>query len=375
MKKFFENIDFKLKRLKKPVYGLMFFICSLIIYGSLLSGCDVCDNTNEYKVEEGDIYFTAVPVNSNLPSIYRINADGKNLREVVKNGILTSRPTKDNKLVFLRENPDGQKVVVQSDIDGRNPKIIGDYSWSKQFNPIISPDGKYVAVMIGSKDLWIISNGTTYYKVSNKICENSMPVFSQDGTKLAFYEGYDFTGPLTVKTYSIVTNPPVLLSQSPVSQTGISSWKGEALIDWSVDGDNLTYLFSSSSASDMITISEWDNPGNSQSYEIPGFGAFQPSLSPDKTKLVFAGRDGNIWLRDLSASENKYLNLTGNSSQTVYNIYPQWSPDGRNVIYSKYFTDDLNIIHATLEIVSTDTDPPTVKVLSNNVLRGFWNRK
>ena len=342
--------------------------------GSLLIGCDVCKTNDVSTVEEGDIYFSAFPVSGTQPSIFRISADGKNLREILKNGTLYSPPSTNKKMVFLQQNANGVNVVFLCDIDGRNVKKIGDDVWGGKAYPILSPDGKKVTVSVGSKDLWLITDESNYVKITNKLCPNSLPVFSPDGTKLAFYEGYDLTSKLVLKVVDLNISPPTTVINTELS-SGIGSWNGEATIDWSVDGGFLTYIASSSPIVDSIKISPWDNPDNSKDYEIAGFGAFQPVLSPDRQKVAFAGSAGNIWIRNLLDNTTKYINVSGNSSQINYNIYAQWSLDGKSIIFSKYYKDDPTIMHATLEIANVETDKPIVRVLSNNVYRGFWNRK
>jgi len=344
----------------------------LIIAGSLLNGCDVCSTNNNVTVEEGDIYFSAIPVNRLQPSIYRIDTDGKNFREVTKNGMLFSPPSSNKKIVYLEEYLEG-KFVVLSDISGLNPKQIGDNSWTGKSYSVLSPDGKYVAVVVGLNDLWLITVGSGYQKITNKICQNTLPVFSPDGKKLAFYEGRDFSAPLTVKVFDLNSSSPVLVSQASYP-TGINPWYGEATIDWSKDGKSLTYIISPDTLSDLVYITEWDNPDNSTSYQISTFGAFEPVLSPDRQQIAFAGRDGNIWIKNLASTAKK--NITNVTSKLQYNLYPQWSSDGKKIIFSTFFNDDKNVLHGTLHIAEDlETDSPSIKVLSNNVYRGFWNKK
>lgn len=341
---------------------------------TLLSGCDVCETGPPVKQPEGDIYFSALPVNSIRPSIFRINSDGKNLKEIIKNGYLYSPPSSDKKLVFLQENTEGRNVVILSDIEGNNRREIGDMTWSgARSYPIISPDGSKVSVCVGARELWIIFNETNYSKITNKLCSNTLPVFSPDGSKIAFYEGYDLFVQFTFKVFDLKTTPPSLISQK-ICANGLLNWFGESTIDWTFDINSVTFSESPNLLADSVHITNGESQGSVKSYEVPGFGAYQPVLSSDKQKIAFAGRDGNIWIRDLIDNSNKYLNITGSNSKQAYNIYPQWSDNGESIIYSKYFKDDAVTTHATLEIADLTVDPPKIRILSNNVYRGFWNR-
>ncbi|MFN3307009.1 MAG: hypothetical protein ACK42Z_07475, partial [Candidatus Kapaibacteriota bacterium] len=89
----------------------------------LLFACDPCKYEDMYSFPEGDIYFTALPVNSNEPSIFQIDIDQSNPKELIKNGRLFSAPSKDNKLVFIRDYSTGSQDVILSNIDGSNQRI------------------------------------------------------------------------------------------------------------------------------------------------------------------------------------------------------------------------------------------------------------
>jgi hypothetical protein len=95
-----------------------------------------------------------------------------------------------------------------------------------------------------------------------------------------------------------------------------------------------------------------------------------PSLSPDKLWVAFAARDGNIWRRNLT--EDKYYRMTEVDSTIEYNLYPQWTNDGKEIFYTKYYYDDLTKFSGTLEKVSFETRRSLV--LSNNVLRVYKMR-
>ncbi len=65
------------------------------------TGCDFCINDGgTYVMEESDIYFTSLPVNSNVTSIFRISAEGKNIREIVRNAQIYTEPSRNKKIVF-----------------------------------------------------------------------------------------------------------------------------------------------------------------------------------------------------------------------------------------------------------------------------------
>ena len=372
------NILFEMERIEKRLRKLrLIWLCSLIIGGlTVLNGCDVCGNSSNVVVEEGDYYFSALPANSTSiePSIFRINSDGTNLREVIKNAELYSPPSRDKKLVFLAQYGLGARSLMMSNIDGSNAIQIGPDFWTSRQYPVLSPDGLKIAVYTGSGSLWLILNKIDFQKVSSQFCEGTLASFSPDASKLAIFEGKDLLGPLTLKIFDVTKSPPPLLSQK-VYVSGIYKRNGIPSIEWSLNGELMTFVLSISVGPtyfDSIHVVQWYNLDNDNAIEMSG-GAFMPALSPDNSKIAFAGGDGNIWVRSTDPNDRKNINLTTGTNQFI-NLYPRWTSDGNDVYYSKYSKDDItNIFHATLEFVSTATDPPQIRVLGNNIYRAFRN--
>lgn len=348
--------------------------CSLIIGGLvILNGCDVCDSGEPSKPEEGDIYFTALSANSNLPSIFRVNFDGSNLREVIKNGILYSSPSLNKKISYLSTTSLAERYAFIANIDGSNATQVGADFWNSRQYPVLSPDGSKVAVFTGNKSLWVIYNQTDFQKASSKFCEGTIPSFSPDGSKMAIYEGNDLYSQLTVKIIDVSKSPPQTIIEKAYT-SGIMPWKDEQpSVRWTADGEYIVFMLSDNTYFDYIHYTTWYNFSNEQVIEMSGAGAFTPSMSLDRNKIIYAGRDGNIWIRYLN--ENKRVNLTSINSAIGYCIYPQWTPDEKNIFYTKYFRDDMDKFHATLEVVNMEADPPQIRVLGNNVFRAFWNKK
>lgn len=334
------------------------------------ASCDYCGTgTGTNTIVEGDIYFTAVAVNGNTPSIFRIATDGKNMRQVISNGRIYSAPSKDKKIVFISEYIPGVKHLFISRIDGQNVTSLMDDNFAKdKLYPIISSDGKYIALNDIRYGLWLIKNETEVYQLTNNLCQNTIPSFSPDGTKLAFYDGGYLFNPQTIFVYDLTQNPPAICAKKQHS-TGLYQMKGEAMINWSYDSKYVSYSISESEEVDIVYIGEY-NKNEDIGYEITSIGAYNPILNKEMNKIVFSARDGNLWMRSLADTGKKYWNLTNSSK--VYNVYPQWSSDGKKLLYSKYYKDDLEDNHAAMELIDFNNNNE-IRVLSNNVNRGFWN--
>ncbi len=348
----------------------------LFIFSFLLitNACDYCNTGGFVAPEESDIYFSSTGVNSSSPGIFRINKDGTKFSEILPNGLLYSPPTSTEikKLVYLIDDPSGRRYISICDIDGKNILYVPTEPASVPYQqPTISSDGKCIAYILGTKELWLYKSITQQYRLSSRFALETLQSFSPDGTKIAFYEGDDIEKEFTIRVFDVSIDPPREIMKK-IYEDGLLLWKGLASISWTQDSKYIIYVNSVSPTIDMINITEVNNPDNNNNYEIAGIGAYMPSLSNDLNRLAFAGRDGNIWIRNLSKITPKYINLT-ESGNVSYNLYPKWSNDDKFILFNKYFKDDLKPLSSNLEIVKTDSTKK-ISVLCNNSFIGFWNK-
>lgn len=56
-----------------------------------------------------------------------------------------------------------------------------------------------------------------------------------------------------------------------------------------------------------------------------------PSLSPDRTKIVYGTTDGQLWIADLSSHQSTPLPL----AKGQY-YHPQWTADGKSIVFTTY---------------------------------------
>lgn len=346
---------------------------SFIIF-LVINSCDYCNTGGYLAPEESDIYFSSSGVNSTTPGMFRINKDGTKFSEILPNGLLYSPPTKTGikKLAYLIDDPSGRRYIATCDIDGKNILYVPTEPATVPYQqPTISSDGKCISYILGTKELWLYKSITQQYRLTSRFALETLQSFSPDGTKIAFYESDNIESGFTIKVYDVTVDPPKEIMRK-IFEDGILIWKGLASISWTRDSQFIIYVNSISPTIDIINITEINNPDNSENYEIAGIGAYMPSMSNDRSKLAFAGRDGNIWIRNISKVTPKYINLT-ESGNVSYNLYPKWSNDDNFILYNKYFRDDLNPLSSNLEIVKTDSTKK-ITVLCNNTFIGFWNR-
>ncbi len=345
----------------------------LLLAFFLLVGCDPCRYDVYYPGQPGDVYFTALPVNSNEPSIFQINLDSKNPQELVKNGILYSPPSRNGRMVFIRNYPMGSQDVVLSNIDGGEQRIVaGSYVWQSRDCAIISSNGNNIAIVANGNELWLVRNETKFYKLSNLFCKGTFPSFSPDGTKIAFFEGKDIYSQVSLAVYYVDSDPPIELSRRLLEGQLIEVFR-EPTIVWSQDGQYLIYSLEMENYSDFLHILSYEG-SSERVYEIGITGCVYAIPNKDLTKVYLTGRDGILWSFSLVDSVNRYKEIS-KSFGASFNVFQSITSDEKNIIYTRYYRDDLSIYHGTLELVSITDNTPQPKILGSNVYRAFWYRR
>ncbi|TAL68717.1 MAG: hypothetical protein EPN82_09610 [Bacteroidetes bacterium] len=348
---------------------ILLFASFFVIAG--FYGCDTC-NPGEGEIKDAnDIFFSALSLNGSTPSIYAVSPNGNNLREIVKDGVIYGGPSRVKKFVFLREKSGIDTVLYIATTDGSDSISRATFSdiYKQLTVPVISPDGKYVSFYIGNGEVRIIANLSFQQTATTYFYEGTEQSFSPDGKYLAFYEKDGIFGPIHIKVVSS-DHPTEEIYYNRQFETLLKPIPGNATIDWSDDSRLIAYSCGDSEkTTDIIYIKDVFG-NNDYELKVKGIGAFMPSISPDDSSVAFAARDGNIWVRKID--EEKFFQITKVDSTIEYNLYPQWTNDGKEIFYLKYYRDDAGKFGGSLEIINVQTR--RVMVLSNNVFRGYKMR-
>lgn len=247
-------------------------------------------------------------------------------------------------------SPDNSRVVFQSDRDFQ----------SDSDNPIYGTD---IYVMNG--------DGTSSTRLTFAAYDDSAPVWSPDGTKIAFQS---FRNGVNSQIY--------VMNADGSGQTNISnSTANDIEPSWSPDGIKIAFA------------SDRDQPGFSSIYVMnangsnqtrltasgSGFLDEQPAWSPDGTKLAFTTtRDSAVvaWQLDtlgqpklLINKEVYVMNADGSSQVRLTNMMgnddsPAWSPDGTKIIFRS--DRDRNCCDPLAQIWSMNADGSNQIILSNS---------
>ncbi len=287
--------------------------------------------------------------------LFTINRDGTDLRELfaAPGMITTTMPnwSHDGKMIACES-------VARTDVFVESRLWIyaaaGPFKGMMRYlcagnTPCFSPDDSRIAFMIngGNPDgveggAWVINaDGTDRVRLG----DGWFTRWSPNGRHICVYA--HFTQPPSLKLYNLETgNERFLLGKEEGQEEEISVIFGGAT--WSPDGEKLVALVERNNEQQLITI---DMTGFRDSirviYREPlGDRKFwgPPTMSPDGAEIAFCIREGkqngnapqslNCWLYLVAADGNSEARLLEGRKIGTINLGPDWSRDGKRVVFS-----------------------------------------
>jgi Tol biopolymer transport system component len=191
------------------------------------------------------------------------------------------------------------------------------------------------------------SDGTNQVNRSGGTIVDNAPVWSPDGTKLAFY-GFR-TGDAEIFTMNADGTNPVNRSSNGARDSNPA---------WSPDGTKLAFQ-SNRDANNEIYVMNADGT-NQVNLTTNAADDSEPRWSPDGTKIAFR-RDTDIWTIDMSTMAQVNLSNDGNIN---FDGNPDWSPDGNSITF---FRQPLGT-PSTSEIYKMNADGSGKINLTNNAM-------
>jgi len=206
---------------------------------------------------------------------------------------------------------------------------VFELEWAQ--NPQISPDGNWIVYQRRSMDimkdrkqsrLWLLSaDGKNHTKLTNQDVNESSPVWSPDGTRIAFTSSTDNGSEIFI--YWLKTNKIARLTQLDKSPNGLH---------WSPDGKQLAFIKKVGQSNPTLVKppqkpkgAKWaDHPRVTTrlKYEADGSGYIEPGF---RHLFVISAEGGTA--RQISSGD---LNFGA----------PQWSNNGKSLYFSSNLNDD-----------------------------------
>ncbi len=214
--------------------------------------------------------------------------------------------------------------------------VVGQTALPSLSEPAISPDGKEIAFASGG-DIWTVSaaGGEAHLLVTNPATE-SRPMYSPDGTRLAFVSTRTGAGNIYVLTLASGELMRLTYSDRPDSLDG-----------WSHDGKWIYFTSAVNDVAgqgDIFRVSSGGGTPLEVSHERY-LGEFESAPSPDGQTIALMAkgisfsqwwRNGHahideteVWLKPVAESGKYQMLLKADAKHA----WPMWSSDGKTLFY------------------------------------------
>ena len=247
------------------------------------------------------------------------------------------------KIAFASVRDNGNHDIYVMDADGSNEtRLTTSLAYDDQ--PVWSPDGSMLAFMSdrdGNFEIYSMPGvGGTPIRLTNNPAADGFPAYSPDGARIAFVRG-DLRNPSTFEIW--------VMNADGSNQVRLTN---DSVIDgvpsWSPDGTRIVFMSGGASVYDPNSFEiYWINADGTDRIRLTNNNVVdgQPSFSPDGMKVLFASGDAlnpngiEIYVMDPLGSNR--VQLTNN---TVMDAFPVWSPDGNSIIFARgSIADEKNV--------------------------------
>ena len=216
--------------------------------------------------------------------IYVMNADGSGVTRLT-----TNRSADDASPVW---SPDGSKIAFHTNRDDNYEIYVMNADGSAQTNltkesgsedayPSWAPDGSRI-VFASEGDLYTMrADGSQQARLTSGKTDDQFPAWSPDGTKIAL------AASVGSKTYIDVVNA------DGTGRTRLTRGGLEVEPRWSKDSSKIAYADFKTGLGHIVVMNA-DGTGATRLTGAPKRADYDPSWSPDGTKILFAGYVDNV---------------------------------------------------------------------------------
>jgi Tol biopolymer transport system component len=249
------------------------------------------------------------------------------------------------KIAFTRVT-DAGRVVYLMNADGTDAQRItpldGELREGYE-SPSFSPDGKRLVVAGDVGGIFVIGTDGTGLKalVDDDAYEDREPTFSPDGTKIAWLRTTSGSTPQDDGTEAVTSEKTDLwiMDADGSDQKRLAASAGPDQVGppaFSPDGKKIAYVVENTDATDLdrhLWVINADGTGAKALTSGPDDSDWDPSFSPDQSKIVFAGIRGTeileVYAMDADGTDPVQLTTRG-----TYSEDPSYSPDGKRILFT-----------------------------------------
>ena len=233
-----------------------------------------------------------------------------------------TRPTVGNNAIAFQSDRDGDDEIFMTNLDGTNQYQL-THNIFPDSGPVWSPDGTQIAFQNPFIDLFVVNtDGTNLRRISNA----RHPVWSPDSTRIAF------------RSYEPTTGALSLINADGTDRRQLTSndhhdWSPT----WSPDGTQIAFQSDRTGRSEIFVA---DADGAYQRQLTQGGGS-DPIWSPDGARIAFTRQDqGHFEVYVISPDGTNQFRLTSGGG-----FDPIWSPDGKRLALAGVDDDGDTEIH------------------------------
>jgi Tol biopolymer transport system component len=255
----------------------------------------------------------------------------------VSNGQIVFQSSRDGNFDLYIMNPDG---TDQRNLTNSPPSIT---STNNNFKPAPSPDGRQIAFQTdrdGNLEIYVVDiQSGVQLNLTSHSAKDYSPTWSPDGKLIAFISDREAT--LVNAERDIWTNNIYIMNSdgSNVRRLTIDNeTDGYGGLSWSPDGKKIAFTLSASTpyggffsrGINTITLSDFQ-----LSLNVPDANSVIccPNWSPDGKHIVYSALgDNSENIYTIDVENNVQRALTSNTQS--YDTTPFWSPDGKYIVFS-----------------------------------------
>ena len=232
--------------------------------------------------------------------------------------IPVAKPEQSSLIAYVSGRPDATDLYIMDAANGRSHRVTRDRAAAS--SPVWSPDGTSIAFASNrdalGTNIWVVpaAGGTP---VKHTQVGGTSPDWSPDGKKIVFSSYRDLNGEIYV------------MNADGTAQTRLTSTTDAAEQEpvWSPDGSKIAYT-SYRSGPAQIWVMNADGSGQVQLTGLTdGSTSYSPTWSPDGTKIAFTSfRAGRPDLYIMNADGTDQTRIT--DTTTGVENAPSWSARG-----------------------------------------------